>query len=57
LVIQAQWHFQELRRSGPAFELLDRQLLDLNCSAKLLDEAMQAEAMNLQKLVVMLSGK
>ena len=31
--------------------------LDLNCSAVLLDEAMQVEVMNLQRLVVMPSGQ
>jgi hypothetical protein len=54
---QAQWHFPELWLSETASGLPDQHLLDLNCSAKLLDEAMQVEDMNLQKLVAIRSGK
>jgi hypothetical protein len=56
-VIQTQWHFQELRLFDPASELPDRQLLDLNCSVKSLEEAMQAVDMDPRKPVAMLSGK
>ncbi len=44
LVIQTQWHFQELRHCVPASEVPDLRLLDLNCGAKLHDEDMPVEA-------------
>jgi hypothetical protein len=56
-VIQKQWHSQELPHSAPASEVRDLQSFDLNCGATLLAEGMPAEAMDLRKRAVMLSGK
>ena len=57
-VIPTQWHFLEPRCCVQASEVPDLRFLDLNCGARLHDEAMPVEGMELRvQVVVMHCGK